>query len=803
MNSFLNFLNIIFLAIFLTVIGAIVFFTKKRLLAKSLHNLKKIKLLSIVFPYSGEDLEAEESKAEIEKMTQFLSLLSNNKSSFIFEIALANNSKNIQFYIAVSQKDLEYVIKSAESLWPEIQIKEAKDYNVFNSSGKSFGGNFILKRNFVLPLNYIEDFKQDPLGPIVSAFGKLQENGEGLAFQLVVKSAGSKANKFIRKISSKISNGMSLSAAINETKIINKILKVIFNILKDSNDKKNKDDYPKEKETDQQVVELLNKKSSQPLFKVNVRLISSAPTLQKAEIILENLKNSFSQFNRPNGNSLEFKKPFNLNKFFADFSWRRFDPSKAIIISAQELSCLWHPPILSLKTPELKKVRIKELPPAQNLPEEGLILGKNTFRGEETIVRLLKNDRRRHLYIIGQTGTGKSGFMFNLAKQDIVNGEGVAILDPHGDLINDLLSIIPKERFEDVILFDPGEIEWPVGLNMLEYDPQKPEQKTFIINELVEIFDQLYNLAQTGGPMFEQYLRNSLMLLMDDPAEEATLVEVPRVFSDANYRHYLLDKCKNALTVNFWLKEAEKAGGEASLANIVPYITSKFNVFLSNDYLRPIIAQKKSSFNFREIIDKKKIFLVNLSKGKLGEINSRLLGMLVVGKLFMAALSRVDIEENKRVDFYLYLDEFQNVTTRTISQILSEARKYRLSLTLAHQFIAQIDEKISNAVFGNVGNKVIFRISTDDAKKISSEFEPFLKVPDFIQLDNFHAYVSLIINGQIALPFNIATFPPEKGDFSQVKTIKLLSQKKYSRSRQMVEKEIMERSQIKDDDLIG
>ncbi len=785
-------MNILYIALIVLILGGVgflFFWLKKRSFATSLKNLEDIRLLSVAFPYAGEETKEEETKKETEKMLQLLSLLSNRKGSFIFEIALPNDLSNIQFYIATNQKNVEYIIKSVESLWPEIQIKESSDYNVFNPTGESLGTEVLLEKNFALPLKFLEDFNQDPLSPIVSAFSKLDEKGEGLAYQIILKPAKKGANKFIKKIASKMSQGLSFSQAKKEISFLNQLIKA----LKET-DKKKENNFSEKKEPDQKLIELLNKKASQSLFKINIRFVSSAVSSQKAEAILDNLKSSFSQYNQPNANSFIFKKPSNLIKFFADFSWRRFKQRKSLILSAEEIATLWHPPFLSLKTPELKKVKVKELPPPQELAKEGLIIGKNIFREKETIIKISENDRRRHLYAIGQTGTGKSGFLFNLAKQDILANKGVAVIDPHGDLINDLLSIVPKNRFEDVVLFDPGEIEWPIGLNMLEYDPQKPEQKTFIINELIEIFGQLYNLEQTGGPMFEYYLRNSLMLLMDDPNEKATLVEVPRVFADEEYRHYLLNKCKNSLTYNFWIKEAEKAGGETALANMTPYITSKFNAFLSNDYLRPIIAQRKSSFNFREIIDQKKIFLINLSKGKLGELNSRLLGMIIVGKLFMAALSRVDLPESERKDFYLYIDEFQNVTTKTISQILSEARKYRLNLILAHQFIGQLREDISKAVFGNVGNKVIFRIGAEDAQKIIPQFEPILKVTDFAQLDNYYAYVSLIINGQASLPFNIKTLPPEKGDYSQIESIKVLSQTKYARPRQEVEEDIARRN---------
>jgi len=286
-------------------------------------------------------------------------------------------------------------------------------------------------------------------------------------------------------------------------------------------------------------------------------------------------------------------------------------------------------------------------------------------------------------------------------------GKGFCVIDPHGELVDKILNFVPASRIDDVIIFDPGDRSRPLGLNMLEYNLSRPEEKTFIVNELQAIFNQLF-MKETMGPQFEKYMRNTLLLLMDDfKNEPATLMEVPRVFTDEEYRRRKLANCTTPLVVDFWTKEVPKTSGEQSLGNFAPYITSKFDGFISNDYLRPIIGQTKSSFNFRQAMDEGKIILVNLSKGKLGDLNSALLGMLIVGKLLQAALSRVDVADEKvRRDFYLYIDEFQNYTTDSIATILSEARKYRLNLTIAHQFIAQLKDNIRESVFGNVGNLV-------------------------------------------------------------------------------------------------
>jgi hypothetical protein len=348
-----------------------------------------------------------------------------------------------------------------------------------------------------------------------------------------------------------------------------------------------------------------------------------------------------------------------------------------------------------------------------------------------------------------------------------------------------------------VVHFDPADVERPFGLNMMEYDPKHPEQKTFVINEMIGIFDQLYDLKATGGPMFEQYMRNAMLLVMDDPESGSTLMEIPKVLADEDFRAMKISRCKNHTVVDFWTKEAEKAGGEAALANMVPYITSKLTTFLSNDMMRPIIAQQNSTLNFREIMDNKKILLINLSKGKIGEINAKLLGMVIVGKILMAALSRVDMPENERKDFYLYLDEFQNVTTSSIAQILSEARKYHLCLVLAHQFIAQLKEEISKAVFGNVGSMIIFRVGPEDAEFLEKQLAPIFSRKDLVNVDNYNAFARILIGGILTKPFNIKTYPPTKGNQEIANALKELSRIKYGRDRDLVNQEIMERTRMK------
>jgi hypothetical protein len=482
-----------------------------------------------------------------------------------------------------------------------------------------------------------------------------------------------------------------------------------------------------------------------------------------------------------------------LNNLAYNFSFRLFDKSQRVVLNSEEIASILHFPTAFTKSPIVHWLLAKSAPPPTNLPKEGVILGESVYQGQKEIVRIKKNDRRRHIYVIGQTGTGKTTLLKNIAEQDIKNGDGVCFIDPHGDVAQELLGLIPKERADDVIYFNPGDTRRPIGINILEYDKNYPEQKTFIINTLIEIIDKIYNLQLTGGPMFEQYLRNSLLLLMDDPDWGFTLLDVSRVLVDEPFRNELLRRCKNYPVIEFWTKQAPVVGGELSLENMITWITSKLNPFITNDFVRPIIAQPKTTLNFRYIMDNQKIFIVNLSKGLIGETSSYLLGMILIAKILSATFARVDTPEELRKDFYLFIDEFQNFAFKGVASILSEARKYRLSLVLAHQYIKQLPEELISAVFGNVGTIMAFRVGTEDAEILERQFSPIFSKTDLLNIPNYNLYLKLLIDGYVSEPFNIRTFPPTPPNKELANKIIELSMLKYGRPLEEIERLVEEK----------
>ncbi|MBP9852249.1 MAG: TraM recognition domain-containing protein [Candidatus Pacebacteria bacterium] len=778
-------------------------------IAKALH----MKLFEIVLPEPGpeEKKTYKELIASMEQLYAGLQAIADGRDNkghdyFTLEVAEQNSNSHVVFYASVPSTKADLFEKQVLASLPKARvIEKPDDYNIFTNGGVNVGATAELTAHSAFPLRTFDKLENDPMHAILSAFSKLKDSGEGAAIQFVIAPAGEKYIKDFTYALSEVKKGVKIEKKgrllDGFDSVFMKVGKEILSGKSQTPEEKEKERMEKEKNIDQQAIEFIGEKIKHTVYSANIRIAASAADGVRAKQILHEIKSAFNQFTEPLSNSINFRdvSEKGLKQFFHEFSYRFFDDKEVMPLNLRELTSMFHFPWGIGSAPQLKSASAVEAPAPHELTgnapgtQEGALIGVNRYRGLETPIHFNPEDRLRHFYVIGQTGTGKTTLLKNMIVQDIKAGHGVCFIDPHGTDIQDIMAQIPRDRIDDVIYFDPASTARPMGLNMLEYDTRFPEQKTFVVDEMLSIFRKLFGaVPESMGPAFEQYFRNACLLIMEDTESGATILEIGRVLADKPFRDAKLAKCKNPIIHQFWTA-AEKTTGDAGLANYVPYITNKFDVFVTNEIMRPIIAQEKSAFNFREIMDTKKIFLVNMSKGRLGEINANLIGLIIVGKILMAALSRVDSFGKDLPPFYLYIDEFQNVTTNSISQILSEARKYKLGLTIAHQFIAQLEEGIKNAVFGNVGSIAAFRVGVEDAEFLAKQFDPVFTAQDIIKIENRNAYMKMLVRGMPVKPFSMATLAPDPGVPDIVDKLKELSYLKYGEDRATVDDAIMRR----------
>ncbi len=731
---------------------------------------------------------------------------------FAFEIVAHDGL--ISFYVATPRRHQEYIEQQIQAQYPEAHIAATDDYNIFMPQGVTLGTYLVFKRSYFFPLKTYKKIESDTLNGLTNSLSKI-EKGEGAAIQFVVRSAKGEWHKWGMRVAKEMQQGKSLERAMHDV-AANPILKAIGHVSDYfAKSKKSEMATPKEKHAlsplEQEMMKGLEEKTAKAGMDVNIRIVVSAKDKERADMLLENIENAFNQFNiYEYGNSLHKTKPqahqhirlFFFKLFFEkrlirDFIFRNYRDNRKLILNTEEMAGLYHFPLPQTETPNIRWLLAKKAPAPVQVPAEGLLLGKNVFRGVTKMIRIKKEDRRRHVYVIGKSGSGKSVLIANMAKQDVANGEGVCVIDPHGDLVEEVLASVPKERADDVIIFDPSDTERPLGLNMLE--ARSPELRDFAVQEMIAIFYKLFP-PEMIGPMFEHNMRNVMLTLMSDTENPGTLAEIPRMFSDMDFQKQWVAKVHDPVVRAFWEKEMAKTS-DFHKSEMLGYLISKVGRFVENEMMRNIIGQQRSGFDFREVMDKKKILLVNLAKGKTGEVNSNLLGLIIVSKLQMAAMSRAELPEAERHDFYLYIDEFQNFITDSIATILSEARKYRLDLIIAHQYMGQLvkdgkDTRIRDAVLGNAGTMVSFRIGVEDAQVLAKEFAPVFNEYDMINVEKYTAYVKLLIDNEAGKAFNMQTFPPAKGNPELAATIKELSRLKYARDKRIVEAEILERSQL-------
>jgi len=702
----------------------------------------------------------------------------------------------IGFYASVPAKIATLLEKQITAQYPDALVEEVEDPNIFPEKCATAAIQLTLKKEQAYPILTYKEFESDTLNALTNALSKLNDATEGGGIQFVLRPANDRWQKRGQLIASAMKSGK-----FSDDSLAQGVMKGLGGLLIPSlantkADDKAKSEFKPLTPSQEKVLQLIAEKASKPGFEMVTRVVTAAPTSEEAKISLNNILSSFNQYTSDTNRFTIAKLP--ETEVLKQFIFRLFSLGKPDVFSTEEVTTLWHLPTPRLETPNIRWLRAKRLPAPSNLPKEGITLGKTVYRGMENIVKIKDDDRRRHIYCIGKTGTGKTTWMQNLAYQDIMEGKGVCVVDPHGDMTDWLLQRIPKERIDDVIYFYPPDLDRPMGLNMLE--AKAPNQKQEAVAQMISIFYKLFDPTGTNqiiGPMFEHYMRNAMLALMADDEAGATLVEIPRMFTDPEFRKQKLAQVADPVVKQFWLQEyAQSQRGQQS-ADMLSYVISKIGRFISNDMMRNIVGQTKSAFDIREVMDDGKILLINLAKGLTGDLNSNLLGFILVSKIQMAALSRADIPENERKDFYLYIDEFQNVTTDSIATILSEARKYKLNLIMAHQFVTQLDEKIREAVLGNAGTMISFTIGPNDTEVMGKQFAPEVTANDLINIENRQAYVKLLIDGAVSKPFNLIALPPMGIARPKVGTaLRKLSRLKFGRDKRIVESEIARRNQL-------
>lgn len=719
-----------------------------------------------------------------------------------FEIVAKD--KLIYFYVAVPKFLQIRLEEQISAVYPDAHLEQVEDYNIFTPTGTVAGMYLTLKRSSGFPIRTYQKLESDPLNALTNALSKIQDN-EGVVIQYVLRSARAKWRKKDLAVAKRLQGGASFEEAV-AGRSAGKTKEGFFSFLKSESASKNQqqDSSYRISSTTEEAIKGIEQKASKAGMDANIRLIVSTPTPERAEATLANLFTAFSQYSTYQfGNAFGKAVPPSKTRMVRRFIYRTFEEKYKIVLNTEEMASLWHLPLPTTETPNINWMAARRGAAPSEVPGEdpdNIFLGNNFYRGKKTPIYIKKSDRQRHMYLIGKSGTGKTEFMTAMILQDIQKGSGVCVIDPHGDLVDRIAGSIPKERVDDVIIFDPADVDRPVGLNMLE--AKTDDQKDFVCQEMISIFYKLVTDPSMIGPMFEHQMRNVMLTLMADTENPGTLAEIPRMFTDQEYADQWIAKLKDPMVRNFWEKEMAKTS-DFHKSEMLGYLISKVGRFVENEMVRNIIGQSHSSFNFREIMDNQKILLVKLSKGLVGETNANLLGLIIVSKLQMTALGRANVDESLRKDFYLYIDEFQNFVTNSIATILSEARKYRLCLIMAHQYLNQLVDnqgkaEVRDAVLGNVGTTFVARIGPEDTEILQKIYEPYFSGYDLINSEKFTWYTKMIVDNTAVRPFTLSTFNKNlpRGNPELKKAIFELSRLKYGRDKALVNAEIMERANL-------
>lgn len=712
-----------------------------------------------------------------------------------FEIASTNNQ--IRFYIWVPKILQSFVEGQIYSQYPSVQIFELKnDYvNSRNNYKVHYSGELKLTDDEALPIKTFDSFEVDPLAGITGTLAKLSPEGnEEMWVQVLARPISDdwhkKTSNWVQSVQTGTTNSKLVIAGISiDMGLFFRAIRALWQVPEEASGAE-----VSLSERDKTRIAKAEEKATKLGYEVKIRLAYLGNSEINAKLNMQALVGTFKQFNSTNLNGFKLMgSSFSPDSLDA-YKLRQFT-DHGFILNISELASVYHLPHTNVETPNIVWTTSKTSePPAQlpllsgnpNLDREISAFGLTNFRGIKHQFGMYRRDRSRHIYIVGQTGAGKSGLLELFALSDTFYNQGYCIIDPHGDFAINNLKFIPKSRIKDVIYFNPADTENPVAFNPLEIDDES--RKPNISSEVIGVLKRMF--GDSWGPRLEHILRNTLLALLDRP--ETTLLDISRMLTDKDFRKDTLNYCKDVAVLQFWKHEFGTWGDKQVNEAIAP-VLNKVGAFTANPIIRNIIGQPKSSFNIRQIMDEGKILIVNLSKGLIGEDNAGILGSFLVTKVQLAAMSRSDIPRiEDRRPFYLYVDEFQNFATESFAVILSEARKYGLNLTVANQYIAQMTEKVRDAVFGNVGTVISFRISPDDAPLLEKQFEPTFSANDLVNLNNRDFFISMIIKGEKAIAFSANTLCIPKTPQDNTMQIIAQSRATYSRKRAVVEQEISE-----------
>ncbi len=680
-------------------------------------------------------------------------------------LEIVGNKDDIRFYFCVPKKFQDTMEKQIYSVYAGADILAVNEPNIYSEEGKIEYAWMGLKKQPFYPLKTYKEIPTDPLSALTSALSKLAE-GETVAIQLVLSPTDGQWAKKGR--------GFISSTKKNEANPEKASYKV-----------------------DARQLEAIENKVSHPGFETVVRILSCAPTKETAKLNIGNVKTCLGQLESP-WNKLSGRKIRIKSLFMEDFIYKYpviFWRGGKTILSSDEIATIFHLPNKTIEAPNVYWLKAKKAGAPVDSPQEGIYIGDNHFRGITRKFCMTQSDRQRHFYIVGQTGVGKSWLLADMALQDIKAGKGVCFIDPH-DTFESILERIPPERVDDVIYFDPSVTDRPMGFNVMECE--RDEQKDFVTSSIINLMYKLYDPYKTGivGPRFEHAIRNIMLTVMAEPG--ATFIEIVRCLTDPSYVQAMLPKVTDPMVRRYWTDQIAQTN-DFHKSEVLDYIVSKFGRFITNTMMRNIIGQSTSSFDFRKAMDEGKILIINLAKGTIGEENSAFLGLVLIPKILIAAMSRQDTPEAQRRDFYLYVDEFQNFATQDFAVIMSEARKYHLNLIVANQFISQMDDEVKNAVFGNVGTIASFRVGINDAGYLVKQFQPEFGEHDLLNLATGEVYMKTLVNGTPKSPFSLKVAAVEKkkeGNPKMAEMIKKLSSLKYGRPRAIVESDIAKRARL-------